>query len=100
MDYKLKTTSENDVEVILPAGSNFVRTLYPESKVNAIIAASNGKIEKSDFDGFLKIGEGEIYVAGSMTADKPKKADEAPKAEKKIEPKKATKKTTNTKKKA
>ena len=41
MDYKLKTTSENDVEVILPAGSDFVRTLYPESKVNAIIAASN-----------------------------------------------------------
>lgn len=103
MDYKLKTTSENDVEVILPAGSDFVRTLYPESKVNAIIAASNGKIEKSDFDGFLKIGEGELYVAGTIGKAKAEKADEAPKAEKaekKIEPKKTTKKTTNTKKKA
>ena len=99
MDYKLKTTSENDVEVILPAGSNFVRTLYPESKVNAIIAASNGKIEKSDFDGFLKVGEGEIYVAGTIGKAK---AEKVVADEEEVKPKKSTstKKTTNTKKKA
>ena len=99
MDYKLKTTSENDVEVILPAGSDFVRTLYPESKVNAIIAASNSKIEKSDFDGFLKIGEGEIYVAGTIGKAK---AEKVVADEEEVKPKKSTstKKTTNTKKKA
>ena len=99
MDYKLKTTSENDVEVILPAGSDFVRTLYPESKVNAIIAASNGKIEKSDFDGFLKIGEGEIYVAGTIGKVK---AEKVVADEEEVKPKKSTstKKTTNAKKKA
>lgn len=99
MDYKLKTTSENDVEVILPAGSDFVRTLYPESKANAIIAASNGKIEKSDFDGFLKVGEGELYVAGTIGKAK---AEKVVADEEEVKPKKSTsaKKTTNTKKKA
>ena len=87
MDYKLKTTSENDVEVILPAGSDFVRTLYPESKVNAIIAASNGKIEKSDFDGFLKVGEGEIYVAGTIGKAK---AEKVVADEEEVKPKKST----------
>ena len=62
-DYKLTVTGEGDCEVILPAGSDFVRTLYPESKCVAIIAAADGKVEKSEFDGFLKVGDGDIFVA-------------------------------------
>jgi len=71
---KLKTVN-GEVEVIAPAGSAFVRYKIPESKAKAIIGA--GKAEKSDkFPGFGICVNGELYFAGSMTAEK---AEEKPK---------------------
>ena len=85
MDYKLKTTSENDVEVILPAGSDFVRVSYPEGKCKGIISASKSAKKSDKFPGYIEVNGGEIYIAGTI------------KGEAEIEPKKSTKKTTNKK---
>lgn len=87
MDYKLNSNASDDVEFIKPAGVMFVRSSMPSGKAKAILAT--GTVEKSDkFDGFeIMVNGGEYYFAGTITADKPSKA-EKPADEEKSEPKK------------
>ena len=87
MDYKLNSNANDDVEFIKPAGVMFVKSSMPSGKAKAVIAT--GTVEKSDkFDGFeIMVNGGEYYFAGTITADKPSKA-EKPADEVKAEPKK------------
>ncbi len=87
MDYKLNSNANDDVEFIRPSGVMFVKSSMPSGKAKAIIAT--GTIEKSDkFDGFkIMVNGGEYYFAGTITEEKPSKA-EKPAAEEKAEPKK------------
>ena len=82
MDYKLNSNANDDTEFIKPAGVMFVKSSMPSGKAKAILAT--GTVEKSDkFDGFeIMVNGGEYYFAGTITADKPSKA------EKPAEPKK------------
>lgn len=95
-EYKLKVTAEGDTEVVMPAGSDFVKTLYPEAKCRAILAAASSVEKSEQFDGFLCVNGGEIFIAGTLgkaTTKAEKPADEAkaePKAEKKATAKKST----------
>ena len=91
MDYKLNSNANDDVEFIKPAGVMFVKSSMPTGQAKAILAT--GTIEKSDkFDGFeIMVNGGKYYFAGTITADKPsraepvaeEKADEKPKRGKK-----------------
>lgn len=73
MNYKLTVSESGNVEFVMPAGSEFVRSNMPEGKAIGIIESSD-KIEKSDkFDGFgIKVDDGEYYIAGIIEADEPK----------------------------
>lgn len=79
MDYKLNSNANDDVEFIKPAGVMFVKSSMPSGKAKAIIAT--GAIGKSDkFDGFeIMVNGGEYYFAGTITEDKPNKAEAEPK---------------------
>lgn len=79
MDYKLNSNANDDVEYIKPAGVMFVKSSMPTGQAKAILAT--GTIEKSDkFDGFeIMVNGGEYYFAGTITADKPSKAEAEPK---------------------
>ena len=76
MDYKLTVLPSGDVEYVAPAGSSFVRSCMSEGQAKGIIETAT-KIEKSDdFDGCgIAVNDGEIYFAGTITADKPSKAE-------------------------
>lgn len=93
-DYKLKVSGEGDCEVILPAGQDFVRTIKSEGECKALLELAKS-IEPSDrFDGFVKVNDGEIYIA--VEPEKAKAKAEKPADEEKSEPKKKA----STKKKA
>ena len=52
MNYKLNANENDDVNIIMRAGSDYVRTVFPKGKVIGIIGAAE-KVEKSDmFKGF------------------------------------------------
>ncbi len=88
MEYKLNENENGDTEFIKPAGVMFVKSSMPSGQAKAIIAT--GTIEKSDkFDGFeiMVNGVDTFYFAGTITEDKPSKAEKP--AEVKVEPKKA-----------
>ena len=74
MGYKLSVLKPGEVDVIMPAGSSFVKTTIPEGKAIGIIESSD-KVEKSDkFEGFeICVNEGKYYIAGTFTEEeKPK----------------------------
>ena len=79
MEYKLSENENGDTEFIKPAGVMFVKSSMPTGQAKAILAT--GTIEKSDkFNGFeIMVNDGEYYFAGTITADKPSKAEAEPK---------------------
>ncbi len=79
MEYKLNENGNGDTEFIRPSGVMFVKSSMPSGKAKAIIAT--GTIEKSDkFDGFeICVNGGEYYFAGTITEEKPSKAEAEPK---------------------
>lgn len=92
MDFKLKANENDDVEVIMKAGEDYVRTSMPVSKATAIISA-NGFEVSDQFKDFPILSDGKFFE-GTVG-----KAKSEPKAEKATdEPVKAVKKTTAKKK--
>ena len=69
MDYKLISDENENVKVILPAGSDFVQTLYAEPKCRAILAAGKTVEPSSDFDGFIAV-DGKVFIEGKIVAEK------------------------------
>ena len=69
MNYKLNANENDDVNIIMRAGSDYVRTVYPKGKVIGIIGAAE-KVEKSDmFKGFeICVNAGEYYINGKFEA--------------------------------
>lgn len=93
MNYKLNVNDNEEVEVIVPAGSDYVRTSMPIGQAKGIIESADS-VEKSDkFDGFGICVNGAFYFSGKLMSGKASKADVAPKA-------KPTAKKTSSKKKA
>ena len=86
MGYKLSVLKTGEVDVIMPAGSSFVKTTIPEGKAIGIIESSD-KIEKSDkFEGFeICVNEGKYYVAGTFTEEEKPKDDTFKKSDNKKE---------------
>jgi len=94
-NYKLIANENNDVEVVIKAGSDYVRTVYPSGKCEGLIATAE-KVEKSDEFGLgICVNGGELYIAGTLTAGKAKaeKPADDPKAEEKPAKKATAKKT-------
>lgn len=77
MNYKLKKSDNDEVKVVMLAGSDYVVSSMPEGRAIGIIESAE-KIEKSDkFDGFgISVDEGKYYFAGTVKADEEKSADE------------------------
>ena len=77
MNYKLNANENDDVSIIMRAGSDYVKTVFPKGKVIGIIGAA-GKVEKSDkFDGFeICVNSGEYYINGKLEAEQQKKAEQ------------------------
>ena len=84
MAYKLNVNANDEVKVIMQAGSDYVMASLPKGKVIGIIELAE-KIEKSDkFDGFgICLDEGKTYIAGKLEAEseKPAPKTEKPKQE-------------------
>lgn len=93
MDFKLKANANDDVEVIMKAGEDYVRTSMPVSKATAIISAHGFEVS-DQFKDFPILSDGKFFE-GTVG-----KAKSEPKAESKAtdEPVKAVKKTTAKKK--
>ena len=87
VDFKLVVNDNGDVEVIKPAGSDFVRTCVCEGEAKGIIATAS-KVESSDkFDGFgICVNDGEYFIAGTLGKAKAEPKSEP--EEKPAEPKK------------
>ena len=87
-EFKVKANDNGDVEVILPAGQDFVRTIRVEGEAKALLATAK-TVEPSElFEGFVSLDGGKIFIAVEPEkADKPSKA-EKPADEEKAEPKK------------
>lgn len=89
-DYKLTINEAGDTEVIIKAGSNYVRTCKPSGEVAGLIATAKSVEASEVFDGFGIALDGDMmYVAGTFKKAKPSKA-EKPADEEKAEPKKTT----------
>jgi len=73
MLFKLTEKDNGNVEVVMPAGSDYVRTEMPAGKVIGIVESSE-KVEKSEmFDGFgICVDDGKYYVAGIIESDEEK----------------------------
>ena len=85
-DYKLTINEAGDTEVIIKAGSEYVRTCKPSGEVAGLIATAKSVEASKVFDGFGIALDGDMmYVAGTLA--KPSKA-EKPADEEKAEPKK------------
>lgn len=70
MNYKINANENDDVNIIMRAGSDYVRTVFPKGKVIGIIGAAE-KVEKSDmFTGFeICVNSGEYYIDGKLEAE-------------------------------
>lgn len=70
MNYKLNANENDDVNIIMRAGSDYVRTVFPKGKVIGIIGAAE-KVEKSDmFKGFeICVNSGEYYINGKFETE-------------------------------
>lgn len=93
MAYALKANSNGDVEVVMKAGSDYVRTVMPKGKAEGILATAESVEKTTEFGLNLCVNGGQYYFAGSATTKAEKPADEAeaePKAEKKTAAKKST----------
>ena len=87
VDFKLVVNDNNDVEVILPAGSDFVRTIKVEGEAKALLATAKTVEPSEQFEGFVCLNGGEIFIAVEPEKAKPSEA-EKPADEEKAEPKK------------
>ena len=81
-EFKVKANDNGDVEVILPAGSDFVRTIKVEGEAKALLATAKTVEPSEQFEGFVCLNGGEIFIAVEPEKAKPSKA------EKPVEPKK------------
>ena len=81
-EFKVKANDNGDVEVILPAGSDFVRTIKVEGETKALLEMAKTVEPSEQFEGFVCLNGGEIFIAVE-----PEKA-KLSKAEKPAEPKK------------
>lgn len=87
-DYKLTINEAGDTEVIIKAGSDYVRTCKPSGEVAGLIATAKSVEASKVYDGFGIALDGDMmYVAGTLEKAKPSKA-EKPADEEKAEPKK------------
>ena len=74
MNYKLNVNDNEEVEVIVPAGSDFVKFTMPVGQAKGVIESS--EIEASDkFEGFEIFADGK-YFAGTVKAEKSQTSDE------------------------
>lgn len=87
MDYKLTVNDNGDCEVILPAGQDFVRTIKVEGEAKALLATAKTVEPSEQFEGFVSLDGGKIFIAVEPEKAKPSKA-EKPADEEKAEPKK------------
>ena len=87
MDYKLTVNDNNDCEVIKPAGQDFVRTCVCEGEAKALLATAKTVEPSEQFEGFVSLDGGKIFIAVEPEKAKPSKA-EKPADEEKTEPKK------------
>ena len=86
-EFKVKANDNGDVEVILPAGSDFVRTIKVEGEAKALLATAKTVEPSEQFEGFVSLDGGKIFIAVEPEKAKPSKA-EKPADEEKAEPKK------------
>lgn len=89
VEFKLVVNDNNDCEVILPAGQDFVRTCVCEGEAKAILATAS-KVESSDkFEGFgICVNDGAYFIAGTLDEAKAKAEPKSEPEEKPAEPKK------------
>lgn len=80
MDFKLNVNDNGDVEVVMKAGTDYVRTVKPEGECIGLIKAASS-VETSDkFDGVgIAVNGGEIYIAGKLLTGKTEKPAAEPK---------------------
>lgn len=93
-EFKVKANDNGDCEVILPAGSDFVRTIKPSGECKALLEMAKTAEPSEKFEGFVCLDGGKVFIAVEPKKAKPSKA-EKPADEEKAEP---TKKTTSKKK--
>ena len=86
-EFKVKANDNGDVEVILPAGSDFVRTIKVEGETKALLEMAKTVEPSEQFEGFVSLDGGKIFIAVEPEKAKPSKA-EKPADEEKAEPKK------------
>ena len=87
VDFKLVVNDNGDVEVIKPAGSDFVRTCVCEGEAKGIIATASKVVSSDKFDGFgICVNDGEYFIAGTLGKAKAEPKSEP--EEKPAEPKK------------
>lgn len=79
-EFKVKANNNGDVEVILPAGQNFVKTIKVEGEAKALLATAKIVEPSEQFEGFVSLDGGKVLIAVEPEkADKPSKAEAEPK---------------------
>lgn len=86
-DYKLTINEAGDTEVIIKAGSDYVRTCKPSGEVAGLIATAKSVEASEVYDGFgIALDCDMMYVAGTLGEAKAEPKSET--EEKPAEPKK------------
>ena len=83
MDFKLNVNANKDVEVIMKAGLDFVRTTKTEGECIGLINTASSVESSNKFFGFgIELDGGKLYISGKLLSEKPDKAAPDPKANK------------------